>query len=215
MATGTLAHIGDRLVILGDLFDFWFEYKHVIPKEHHRILVMLTELIQQGVRIDYVCGNHDFWMDDFFPNQMGIAVYKDNLDIEYENQRIHLTHGDGLAPADRGYRILKRILRNRLNIWLYRRLPPDWAIPLAKFVAGVSRKRTSKRGYKFADDYENYARSRLDDGNDIVAVAHLHLPLLKQYDNGTYVNSGDFIKHFSYVRIADRKVSLEYIDSLV
>jgi UDP-2,3-diacylglucosamine hydrolase len=108
---------GDRLVILGDLFDFWFEYKHAIPKDHHRVLCMLDTLIRHGVQIDYVSGNHDFWMGDFFSREMGIVLHRDSHNLEYDGKRLHLIHGDGLAKADRGYRFLKRILRNRFNIW--------------------------------------------------------------------------------------------------
>ena len=133
---------GDRLIVLGDLFDFWFEYKHAIPKEHHRVLFMMTELIERGIKIDYVSGNHDFWLGDFFSTQMQISLHRDFLDLDYDGRRLHLIHGDGLARADRGYRFLKRILRNPLNIWLYRKLPPDWAIPLARKVSGSSRNYT-------------------------------------------------------------------------
>ncbi len=202
---------GDRLIILGDLFDFWFEYKHAIPKDHHQVLCLLSQLRDSGVQIDYISGNHDFWMDDFFPNQMNIVIHQDQLNIEYQDKKIHLTHGDGLAPADRGYRFLKKILRNRFNIWLYRKLPPDWAIPLAKFVSGSSRDYTSQRDHTFAKDYEAYAEKMLDKGYDIVAIGHLHIPLLKECKSGIYINSGDFINHFSYVKIDNGTASLEYV----
>jgi len=203
----------DRLVILGDLFDFWFEYKRAIPKEHHDVLFMLRDVVKSGLRVDYVSGNHDFWMDDFFETQLGVHVHRDILETEYCGKKLHLIHGDGLAPADRGYRILKRILRNRFNIWCYRKLPPDWAIPLARFVSGSSRDYTSKRDHTFVPDYEKYAKGKLDEGFDIVVIAHLHIPVLSEFDNGVYVNTGDFIKHFSYVKLNESGLSLEYLDS--
>ncbi len=107
---------GDRVVILGDLFDFWFEYKHAIPKEHHRVLFMLSDLVRADIPVDYISGNHDFWIDNYFPDQLGISVHQDDFDFEYGNYRLHCTHGDGLAKADHGYRLLKRVLRNRFNI---------------------------------------------------------------------------------------------------
>lgn len=200
---------GDRLVILGDLFDFWFEYKHAIPKEYHKVLFMMTNLIQGGVTIDYVSGNHDFWMGDFFTTQMGMTVHRDFLDLEYDGKKLHLIHGDGLASADRGYRLLKRILRNRVNVWLYRKLPPDWAMPLAKKVSGSSRRHTSRRDQTFATDYEAYAEKKLAAGFDIVAIGHLHLPVIKPLGNGIYVNTGDFIDHFSYAKFANGEISLQ------
>ena len=201
----------DRLVILGDLFDFWFEYKHTIPKDHHKVLFMLDDLRQHGIEIDYVMGNHDFWMDDFFEKQMGIRMHPDALDIEYDGKRLHLIHGDGLAPGDWGYRLLKRILRNRFNIWLYRKLPPDWAIPLAKSVSGSSQHYTSGRDKTFAPDYAAYAERKLANGYDIVAIGHLHLPVLTQFDNGIYLNTGEFIKSFSYAKLSDGHLTLEYL----
>lgn len=200
---------GDRLVILGDLFDFWFEYKHAIPKDHHRVLCMLDSLIRHGVQVDYVSGNHDFWMGDFFSKEMGITLYRDSLNLEYGGKRLHLIHGDGLAKADGGYRFLKCILRNRFNIWLYRKLTPDWAIPLAKAVSGSSRSYTAQRDPDFVADYENYAKEKLALGYDIVAIGHLHIPTIKQFDTGTYINTGDFIKHFTYAKVEGGKVLLE------
>lgn len=200
---------GDRLVILGDLFDFWFEYKHAVPKDHHEVLFLLRDLVKRGIKIDYVSGNHDFWMGDYFETQIGVALHRDHLDLEYAGKKLHLIHGDGLAKADRGYRFLKRILRNRFNIWLYRKLPPDWGIPLAKLVSGSSRDYTSRRDHTFEPDYEAYAAEKLRSGYDVVAIGHLHIPRSKKLEGGTYLNTGDFINHFSYVRVDEAGVQLE------
>jgi UDP-2,3-diacylglucosamine hydrolase len=200
---------GDRLVILGDLFDFWFEYKHAIPKEHTDILFMLRDLVRRGIAVDYVSGNHDFWMDSYFEANIGVTLHRDTLELEYAGRRLHLTHGDGLARADRGYRFLKRILRNRFNIWLYRKLPPDWAIPLAKWVSGSSRDYTSRRDHTFGPDYEQYARGKIEAGFDLVAIGHLHIPVLKRLGEGDYVNTGDFINYFSYVKVTETDCVLE------
>lgn len=201
----------DRLIILGDLFDFWFEYKYTAPKEHYDVLFILSEVIKAGVKIDYVSGNHDFWMDDFFEKQMGIKLYRDELNLEYDGKKLHLLHGDGLSAKDSGYRLLKRIFRNRLNIWLYRKLPPDWAYSLARAVSGKSREHTSQRDSQFVSDYKNYALSKIQSGFDVVALAHLHLPILENLDRGTYINTGDFIEHFSYAKISQGKITLEYL----
>jgi len=209
--SGLIKRDGDRLIILGDLFDFWLEYKHAMPKEHHQVLLVLDELVKAGIKVDYVSGNHDFWMDDFFSTQMSIPVHRDTLDIEYAGRKMHLIHGDGLAPADRGYRLLKRIFRNPINIWLYRKLPPDWSFPLAKFVSGSSRDYTTSRDHTFAADYEAYAKTRIESGSDVVVIAHLHIPICKNIGEGIYINTGDFISHFSYARLDDENISLEYL----
>ncbi len=202
---------GNQLVILGDLFDFWFEYKHAMPKDHHHVLFMLHELIQKGIRIDYVTGNHDFWMDDFFETQLSFNIHQDYFDLEYDHLKLHLIHGDGLAKADSGYRFLKKILRNRFNIWLYRKLPPDWAIPLAKKVSGSSREYTSRRDHTFAPDYKAYAERKLKEGYQIVAIGHLHIPVCERLNVGIYINTGDFINHFSYAKLKNGKISLEFL----
>jgi len=202
---------GERLVILGDLFDFWFEYKHAIPKEHTDTLFLLRDLVRRGITVDYVSGNHDFWMDDFFESHIGVHVHRDRLDLEYAGKRIHLLHGDGLARADRGYRLLKWILRNRFNIWLYRKLPPDWAIPLAKWVSGSSRQYNSRRDHTFLPDYERYAIGRIEAGFDAVVIAHLHVPVCVHRRSGTYINTGDFIHHFSYAVIDAEGARLCYL----
>lgn len=202
---------GDRLIILGDLFDFWFEYKNAIPKDHHDVLFMLRRLVRKGIRIDYISGNHDFWMGDFFSRQLGMHVHRDYLDLEYDGRKLHCIHGDGLAPKDRGYRVLKKILRNRFNIWAYRKLPVDWAIPLAKWVSGGSREYTSRRDHSFAKDYRKYAIDKLDAGYDIVMIGHLHIPIELEHDGGMYINTGDFIHHFSYARLENSSVKLHYL----
>lgn len=202
---------GDRLVILGDLFDFWFEYKRAIPKENLDVLMTLRELVKSGIIVDYISGNHDFWMDDFFQNQIGVAVYCDSLEIDYAGKKLHLIHGDGLAPADRSYRLMKKVLRNPACIWLYRKLPPDFAIALAKKVSGSSREHSARREHHFASDYERYAERKLNEGFDVVAIGHLHLPVFKQFGSGVYINTGDFINHFSYARMDENGISLKYM----
>ncbi|UCC44167.1 MAG: UDP-2,3-diacylglucosamine diphosphatase [Candidatus Zixiibacteriota bacterium] len=202
---------GDRLVILGDLFDFWFEYRYTIPKDYHDVLFILYDLRRSGIQIDYVSGNHDFWMDDFFRTRLEIDVHRDRLDLSYDGRMIHLTHGDGLAPADRGYRMLKKILRNRFAVWLYRKLPPDWAYPLARFVSSSSRSYTSSRDHTFAPAYEAYAKSKIAEGFDVVAIGHLHIADIQEIGHGTYISTGDFINHFSYVKIDSGKTNLEFL----
>lgn len=203
---------GDRLVILGDLFDFWFEYKSAIPKDQFRVLNLLYNLKSNGLQIDYISGNHDFWMGDFFKSQLGITVHRDSFDLEYSGKKIHFIHGDGLSPADKGYRILKKILRNRFNIWCYKKLPVDFAFWLAKKVSGSSREYTTRRDHEFAADYEKYAIKKLEQNYDLVAIGHLHIPIQKEFDSGIYINTGDFINYFSYLKIDNNQISLNNIE---
>jgi UDP-2,3-diacylglucosamine hydrolase len=198
-----------RLYIVGDLFDFWFEYKYLIPKNFQRVLNCLSELREKGINIDYLCGNHDFWLGDFLPEQLGIPVHRDRLEIEHQGKRLYISHGDGLAKSDWGYRILKKILRSKINIWLYRQLPSDFSIPLAKFVSGSSRNYTSGRETKFLEEYRQFAEEKIKSGFDIVILGHTHQPLMEKIGNGFYVNLGDWFKHYSYAVMEKGEIRLE------
>lgn len=202
---------GEKLFILGDLFDFWFEYKHAIPKEHLKVVFQLAQMVESGMEVHYISGNHDFWLGDFLSREAGIKIHRDYFETTEQGKKLFLIHGDGLSPSDKGYRILKKILRNRVNIWLYQKLPPDWGIPLAKSVAGMSRNHTSSRTLKFIKDYEDYAREKINNGYDAVIIGHLHMAVLEIIDNGVYLNTGDFIDNFSYGRMENGEFTLEYI----
>ena len=202
---------GEKLFILGDLFDFWFEYKHAIPKEHLKTVFRLARLVENNIEVHYISGNHDFWLGEFLSREAGITIHRDYFETELYGKKVYLIHGDGLSPSDKGYRVLKRILRNKVNIWLYQKLPPDWGIPLAKYVAGSSRQHTSKRTLKFLKDYEDFAAQKISEGFDIVVIGHLHKPIFQDINGGIYLNTGDFIEHFSYARMQDGIVTLEYI----
>jgi UDP-2,3-diacylglucosamine hydrolase len=191
----------EHLVILGDLFDFWFEYHHLLPKHHLPILFGLRDLVRGGVRVSYVCGNHDFWMGDFMEMELGIKLIRDRLVIETPEGKILALHGDGIAPSDWKYRILKSILRNRVNIALYRLLPPGLAYSLALGVSRRSRGHTAQRPKEsFVEEYIDYARARIAEGYHALICGHIHLPEIRKIDDGFYVNSGDWLSHFSYVR---------------
>jgi UDP-2,3-diacylglucosamine hydrolase len=202
---------GEKIFILGDLFDFWFEYKHAIPNEHLKIVFQLASMVESGKEVHYITGNHDFWLGEFLSREAGIMIHRDYYQINEHGKKIFAIHGDGISPSDWGYRILKSILRNPINIWLYRKIPPDWGIPLAKYVSSSSRGYTAGREPKFVKDYEIYAERKLSEGFDAVIIGHLHLPVYKEMDGGIYVNTGDFIEHFSYGKLEKGKLTLEYI----
>lgn len=196
------------LYILGDLFEFWFEYKNAIPKEHFPVLMKLKELTELGIPITYLVGNHDFWLGDFLTKQIGIKIVREPLSIEHQGKRIYLLHGDGLAKKDMGYRILRSILRNRVNIRLYRLIPADIGIPLAKKVASFSRSKTRLRDKKFLQDYREFARGKISEGHDAVIMGHTHQPCFEELSKGVYMNLGDWFEHFTYGKLNQGKFSL-------
>ncbi len=197
------------LYILGDLFDFWFEYKHLIPKQYSSVLWSLKNLKDSGTKISYLAGNHDFWLGDYLPQELGIEIYFDFLGVTHQGKKLFLTHGDGLAKKDVGYRILKKILRNKINIWLYRQLPTGLAYSLAKKVSQASRGYTGERDLKYLDEYRKFAQEKIVLGFDYVLLGHIHIPIFEKIDKGFYVNLGDWFKNFTYGVMEEGELRLE------
>lgn len=196
------------LYILGDLFEFWFEYKNVIPKNHFPILMKLKEITDLGIPITYLVGNHDFWLGDSLTEQVGMKIVKHPLSVEHQGKIIYLIHGDGLAKKDIGYRILKKILRNRINIFLYKLIPPDIGIPFAKIIASYSRNKTQSRDKEFLEDYREFAKEKIVEGYDAVIIGHTHQPCFEELDKGVYINLGDWFEHFTYGKLTQGKFYL-------
>ena len=199
----------ETLYILGDLFDFWFEYKNLIPKQFASVLFALKKLKDSGSQVIYLAGNHDFWLGDFLPQQLGIAVYPDFLEVSHQGKRLFLTHGEGLAKKDIGYRILKKILRNRVNIWLYRQLPTDFSYWLAKKVSHSSGNYNREKDLTFLEEYKKFAKEKIASGFDFVIMGHIHQPIKEKIDKGFYVNVGDWMKNFSYGVLEKGELRLE------
>ena len=190
-----------ELVINGDLFDFWFEYKYAVPRLHYEILSKLSSLIISGINIHYLSGNHDFWIGSFLSDEIGLKLHHNYLVIQNGKHKLYFCHGDGLLKKDSMYRFLKKILRHPLNIALYRWLHPDIGVPLALFFSNLSRN-NNKNKTKYDDsDYRQFAYDKINNGYNVVALGHTHVPALEKYKNGWYVNSGDWIKKFTFIEI--------------
>ncbi|HTK82596.1 MAG TPA: UDP-2,3-diacylglucosamine diphosphatase [Bacteroidota bacterium] len=208
-----LEHIrneASELFIVGDLFDAWFEYRTVVPKGFHRLFAMLDDFTQRGIRVHYLAGNHDYWIRDFFGEHLGMKTYHDAFDITVDGKKIYIHHGDGLASKDTGYRILKGILRSKINIWLYSWLHPDLGISLARSSSRKSRHYTSTKDYGEHDAMESFAKKKIDEGYDMIIMGHRHRPAFVEYKNGVYINLGDWISHNSYAEFRDGTISLKF-----
>jgi UDP-2,3-diacylglucosamine hydrolase len=196
----------DTLVIVGDLFDFWFEYGRAIPKHGFRVLVQLSELRRTGTRVIYLTGNHDIRFRGFFRETLGIetgTVFDETVD----GLRVYARHGDetDTRPVSR---LFRGLMRSRLNNFLYSFVHPDLGIGFAGWVAGRSRAR--KKDETLRNVMLDYARARMADGHDLVVLAHLHLPELVETPEGTYLNCGDWLTHFSCGVIRDGRPGLEF-----
>lgn len=199
----------DQLCIVGDLFDFWFEYRTVIPKGYHRTLAALQAFTDRGIPVHYIAGNHDFWMGDFFQEELGIRLYLEPCALELDGKQVFLHHGDGLAPRDLGYRMIKPVLRNRLAIRMYRLLHPDIGIWLARRSSRTSRNYTSHKDYGEEEGLAQFAAQKIRGGMDIVVMGHRHRPHLEMIGGGTYVNLGDWITYQTYAVLTGGAIRLE------
>ncbi len=190
------------LFIVGDLFDSWFEYRHAVPKRHFAILAKLYELRQGGVEIDYLAGNHE-WLGEYFRNEIGARIHHEGIHRDLCGYKCFITHGDGTAKPDIGYRILKRVIKHPLSIFLYRLLSPDVGIPLASYMSGTSRKLQGHEE-KWAEEYRDFAASKLAEGYEVVLMGHTHQPKIEQSNGKTFINLGDWMTHFTYCKIDDQ-----------
>jgi UDP-2,3-diacylglucosamine hydrolase len=188
----------ERIFIVGDLFDFWFEYKYAIPKKHFSILHQLALLQKKNVEMHYLAGNHDFYLGNFFEKELNICTYSNEWTGTICGKNFYIFHGDGVAKKDRGYRLLKKILRSSISIKLYRLIHPDIGIPLARFISGSSRVYTDNIKLDDHNDYIEYAQNRFKEGFDFVIMGHRHEPFVFKENKKMYLNLGDWLEHFSY-----------------
>lgn len=184
----------EKLFILGDLFDYWFEYKRVLQKGYFRTFTALHNLRESGTEIHYLIGNHDFLHRDFFENEIGCRIYNEEVEIEIEKKKFFLGHGDGLVANDKGYRILKKILRNRITQKLYSFLHPDFGIWLASSTSKTSRDYTTKKNYGEIDGLFETAKTKIDEGYDYIVFGHSHNLSYKKYKSGIYINLGSWLE---------------------
>lgn len=193
------------LFIIGDLFDFWFEYKYVIPYKNFSLLCQLKKMIEIGVQIKYITGNHDFGIGNFIKS-MGIEIYRNPVSTTLNRKKFYIAHGDGLLNADYGYKILKKILRNPLNIKLYRLIHPDIGMALANFCSNMSR---NKKNRSYKDKYINFARNKFKNGTDYMIFGHTHIPFEFNDNQKKLINIGDWINHFTYGYFENNNLELK------
>ena len=194
----SIADDAGTLYIVGDLFDYWFEYKRVYQKGFFRTLNALAELADKGVEIHYIIGNHDFMHRDFFEKHVGVHLCHDTITVELDGKKFFIAHGDGLVANDIGYKILKKVLRNRFTQWLYSFIHPDLGIAVASHSSKTSREYTAKKDYGEQDSMFIAARGYIEKGFDFVIFGHSHVRMLKTYKQGTYINLGTWLQNPCY-----------------
>ncbi len=199
----------ERLVIVGDLFDYWFEYSTVTPKYYFRILAALASFRERGVSIDYLMGNHDFGHQDFFEKELDIPIHHTDISLTLGDKKFYIAHGDGKAYNDTGYLILRAILRNKISIKLFQWIHPDIGIWLASGSSHASRTYTDEKNYSKRDGLQDFAEKKISEGYDYVIMGHRHHAMVKDFEGGTYINLGHWLTlPATFARFDGEKIEL-------
>ena len=212
----SIKNTADTIFLLGDLFDFWFEYKKAVPKGFVRVLGKLAELSDLGIKIHFFVGNHDLWMHDYFEKELNIAVYHKPTEFSFNNKTFLIGHGDGLGPHDKGYKRMKKVFTNPFSRWLYRWLHPDIGIKLAQYLSLKNKLISGAEDVKYLGEegewLVQYCKKKLAEKHyNYFIFGHRHLPLeIALSNNSTYINTGDWITHFSYGEFDGEQLLLKY-----
>jgi len=203
------------IFIVGDLFDFWYEYRTVVPKGYTRILGKMAEITDSGIPIYFFTGNHDMWMSGYFEQELHIPVYHEPQSFEWNGKKFLIGHGDGLGPGDHGYKFIKKIFRNPVCQWLFGILPPAIGVGLANYLSRRSRAVTGQIDEQFlGEDKEwliSYSREVLKKSYfDYLIFGHRHLPIDYSLGNGSrYINLGDWIRYNTYAVFDGERLTLQ------
>ena len=192
------------IFLIGDLFDFWFEYKTVVPKGFTRTLGKLAELSDSGIPIYYFVGNHDLWMSGYFEDELGIPVFHKPQEFTINNSSFFIGHGDGLGPGDKGYKRMKKVFTNPFFKWLFRWLHPDIGVRIAQYLSVKNKLISGDDDATFlGEDNEwlvAYSKRKLETKHrDFFVFGHRHLPLeIDLNSESKYMNLGDWIQYYTY-----------------
>ncbi len=193
-----------EIFIVGDLFDFWFEYKRAVPRGFVRVLGKLAEITDSGTPIHLFTGNHDMWIFDYLPKETGVQLYREPIVREWSGKKFFIGHGDGLGPGDHGYKFIKKVFSNRFMQWSFARLHPNFGIGLANFFSRSSRAQTGESDARFLGEDQEwlaiFAREMLEKEHyDYFIFGHRHLPIdMLLNENSRYINLGDWIRYYTY-----------------
>jgi UDP-2,3-diacylglucosamine hydrolase len=204
----------EEIYLVGDIFDFWFEYTYTVPKGFTRLLGKIAELTDSGIKVVFFTGNHDLWMRDYFIKELNVVIHHQPITRVYNNKTFYIGHGDGMGPGDRGYKLLKIVFTSKLCHWLYSRLHPNFSFWFARFTSRRSRITTGDSDEKFLGAEKEwlflFCRDYLKEHKvDFFIFGHRHLPLELDIDGkAMYTNLGDWIKYRTYAVFDGQTLSL-------
>ena len=211
----TIKKDAEAIFLVGDIFDFLFEYSEVVPKGFTRTLGKLAEISDAGIPIHYFAGNHDMWLVDYFQKELNLTVYNKPKVFIINDKKFFVGHGDGLGPGDKSFKIMKKIFKNPFFNWCFRCVHPDLGIKIGKYLSNKNRLKSSLEDLRFNGNENEwltkYCKEKLKNKHyDYFVFGHRHIPLeIKLSPNSTYINLGDWITHFSYAVFDGRQVLLD------
>ena len=213
-----IKHDAHMLFLVGDIFDFWFEYRHAIPKGFIRLQGKLAELTDNGLPVYFFTGNHDMWMFSYFTQELNIPVLRQPVSIQINQEQFYIGHGDGLGPKDYVYKVLKQVFANKASQWLFARVHPNLGIGLANYWSRKSRISNTKTDEVFKPGEEwliIYAQEMEEkQHHDYYIFGHRHLPLDIELNNRSrYVNLGEWVNYCSYAEYDGQSLNLKYFAS--
>ncbi|WP_405564147.1 UDP-2,3-diacylglucosamine diphosphatase [Polaribacter sp. Asnod6-C07] len=206
----------EAIFLVGDLFDFWFEYDTVVPKGFVRVLGKLAEIRDSGIPIYFFVGNHDLWMNDYFEKELNITVYHKPQIFIINNKKVFIGHGDGLGPEDKGFKRMKKVFTFPLFKWMFKWLHPDLGVKLGQFMSVKNKMISGDEDFKFLGEEKEwlvqYCKRKLETNHyDYFVFGHRHLPLeIQLNENSKYINLGDWINYFTYGEFSNEFKLLKY-----
>jgi UDP-2,3-diacylglucosamine hydrolase len=205
----------EELYLLGDVFDFWFEYKTVVPRGFVRLLGKIAQFTDAGIPVYYFTGNHDMWTFDYLTRELQVQLHRNPVEKEYNGKKFYIGHGDGLGPGDHGYKFIKKVFANPVSKWLFARLHPNLGVSIANYYSGKSRIATGNTDETYHGEEKEWlvihAKELLQKNHyDYFIFGHRHLPLdIKLNGNSRYVNLGDWVKYFTYAVFDGKELELK------
>lgn len=205
----------EELFLVGDIFDFWFEYKHAIPRGFVRLQAKIAAFTDAEIPVHFFTGNHDMWVFDYLPKELGLVVHKAPIQRTFGSKKFYIGHGDGLGPGDRGYKFLKKIFASRICQWLFARLHPNFGIGLANYSSRSSRAATGNADEVFLGEDNEWLviytkEVEAQEHHDYYIFGHRHLPLeIEIAPTASYINLGDWIRYYTYGVFDGEKMELK------
>lgn len=211
----SIEHDAAEIFLVGDIFDFWFEYKRAIPKGFVRLQGKIAQLTDKGIPVHFFTGNHDMWMFDYFPKELGIQLHRAPVERTWNDRMFYIGHGDGLGPGDKWYKFMKRCFEARWTRWCFARLHPNFGIGMADFWSRKSRAATGTSDSLFLGEENEwlavYAKEQLlEKHRDYFIFGHRHLPMdIRLNERSRYINLGEWLHYNTYAVFDGTELRLE------